>query len=226
MWEFSVLEKKGLVRETMSCPSPLGRQKHGYPFLWFPHTWVSHGAPQTQEILHLGLLRSVPYTDITQGTGHSLVLMRPEALPPCGAFRLSQQSLSTQEPPLLFCFFSPSVNMSGTWFSCLNTGPTYFTELSKNTGERASLPFPLQAQGSNQEPCACLKELQCFIHSPSKCSFKCRNWPNMGIDLQSQVRGLRNWVSLRPVISLYKTPSQRIASKRDTRRYSNWHCEL
>lgn len=134
----------------MSCTSLLGRQKHGYPFLWptvlgFPTLEslmvLTRPGRSQAEILHLGLLRSVPYTDITQGTGYSLVLMRPEALPSCGAFRLSQQSLSTQEPPLLFCFFASSVNISGTWFSCLNTGLIYFIESSKNTDEHASLLF-------------------------------------------------------------------------------------
>lgn len=117
------LGKKVFVRKAMRYASPLRRQKHGYPFLWptmlgFPtleSLMELTGLRKSQAgILHLGLLRSVSYTDITQGTGYSLVLMRPEAPPPCRAFRFSQHSLSTQDPSVLFCFFSPSVNISGT----------------------------------------------------------------------------------------------------------------
>lgn len=105
------------------------------------------------------------YIGVTQGTVYSLVLMTIGALPPCGAFRFSQQDLSTQVPPVLFCFFATSVNISGTLFSCLNTGPAYFTRSSKNTFKHTSLLLLFQAYGSYQSHVHAERALLLYLYT-------------------------------------------------------------
>lgn len=129
---FSVLERKGLLRKALKLYFSIRNAKTWVPIsvthnTRFPHRKLEcltglTGSGRSQ----VGMSSSGPphicilcwhHTEcigITQGTVYSVVLMTIGALPPCGAFRFSQQGLGTQGPPILFCFFAPSINIPGT----------------------------------------------------------------------------------------------------------------